>query len=109
MKFFIRTAWRTGIVYVHERTPGVEVIVVEGFLPNRSRETGCKSAAGIVFSPKRANQRWSRLHSRMPRFQNCGDILVRPVEHQRTSAKDDQHDRLAGCRNCLKEFLLVAR
>ena len=89
------------------RTPRIERVVVERFLPHAAGPAHDQLSGGIGLAIKRAHESGPRLDAGEPRRQHRRNMLKRPGQRQRTPAEQDENHRLSRGDDFFQQFLLT--
>ena len=92
-------------VFVHARR--ISVVIV-GELADGLRKGDGEMPAGVIVAEERLRNGLAAELARVPRFKNCGNVLLRPVDGERAAVLDHKDDGLSGGDDGLKQLLLIA-
>src|SRR5579885_3298029 len=83
--------------------------IVERFLTGAARPRDGKFAAGIRIAEENVGDGVSRFSSRLPGFENGGDVFAGPRDVERSTIPQNKNNWFAKGNNLLQELLLHPR
>src|SRR5260370_28677528 len=108
MIFFVVVAGWTAEINAVRRTPGVQCVIVEWFLPHAVGHGNGELPTRTQIAKKCSHQRRSCLHSWKPGLQNRRYVTRGPSDAQWPAAENNQHHAFPRSGNGLQKLLLVS-